>query len=157
MSQNFRKVLPDEYDKETLWAAMLKGLLYTKSPEKVCKENVIKEIRMYVKQLHPFVTYRFRSHVDDIWERIFSCDEMMEILIPNPKPRKFRAFNKYNTIRIIGVLREMGVYQPYKHQTFITQLEHSQGDNSYRSFMGRGIEQRHLLKKIQEIVAECEA
>ena len=157
MSKGLKKVRPEDYDKETLWAAALEGRLYIKEPENTCKESVIHEVRQYVKQLHPFVNSRFRDHVDDIWEQIFACDELAELLIPNPKPRKFRAFNNYNTIRIIGVLREMGAYQPYKHQTFITQLEHSQGDNSYRSFMGRGIEQRHLLKKIQEIVAECEA
>lgn len=157
MSKGLKKVRPEDYDKETLWAAAQEGRLYIEEPENTCKESVIHEVRQYVKQLHPFVNSRFRDHVDDIWEQIFACDELTELLTPNPKLRKFKAFNKYNVIRIIGVLREMGAYQPYKHQTFITQLEHSESDNSYRSFMGRGIEQQHLLKKLQEIVGRYES
>ena len=151
MSKGLKKVRPEDYDKETLWAAAQEGRLYIEEPENTCKESVIHEVRQYVKQLHPFVNSRFRDHVDDIWEQIFACDELTELLIPSTKARKFKAFNKYNVMRIIGVLRNAGVYQVSKDLDLVAQLEHTDTDNSYRGYIGKGVEQRALLRKILEI------
>ena len=152
MSKGLKKVRPEDYDKETLWAAALEGRLYIEEPENTCKESVIHEVRQYVKQLHPFVNSRFRDHVDDIWEQIFACDELAELLTPNPKLRKFKAFNKYNVMRIIGVLRAAGVYQANNDVVYDAALEHAGKESRYRKYLGKGMEKRSLLKKIRDIV-----
>ena len=148
MTKNLRKVLPDDYDKETLWAAVQEGRVYIDEPQEVCREAVTDNVRTYVKQLCPLTTDRFREHVDEVWERIFACDELFGLLTPSPKARKFKAFNKYNVMRIIGVLREAGVYGQYNDLYFIHLLEHTDQDNSYRSYLGKGIEQHPLLLKL---------
>lgn len=135
MSKGLKKVRPEDYDKETLWAAAQEGRLYIEEPENTCKESVIHEVRQYVKQLHPFVNSRFRDHVDDIWEQIFACDELAELLTPNPKLRKFKAFNKYNVMRIIGVLRAAGVYQANNDVVYDAALEHAGKESRYRKYL----------------------
>ena len=152
MRGNFKKVRVEDYDKESLWAAAQEGRLYIKEPEFISKESIIIDVREYVKQLHPLTTDKFREHVDDVWEQIFACDELLELLMPSPKARKFKAFNKYNVMRIIGVLREAGVYQANKDLDLVNQLEHTDTDNSYRCYIGKGVEPYALLRKIFEIV-----
>ena len=91
VTKNLRKVLPDDYDKETLWAAVQEGRVYIDVFQEVSKESVTKNVRAYVKQLHPLTTDNFREHVDEVWERIFAHDELFRLLIPSPKARKFRS------------------------------------------------------------------
>ena len=151
VTKNLRKVLPDDYDKETLWAAVQEGRVYIDESQKVRKEDIKKEVRKYVQQLKPLVTNRFANHVDDIWEKIFACDELMKLLMPSAKARKFKAFNKYNVMRIIGVLREAGVYEPHNDRVYIARLEHTDKDNSYRCYIGKGIEQHPLQMELTKL------
>lgn len=152
VSGNFRKVRVEEYDKESLWAAAQEGRLYTKEPENNSKESIIREVREYVRQLHPLTTDKFREHADDLWERIFACDELLELLMPSTKARKFKAFNKYNVMRIISILREAGVYRQYNDSVFDAILEHGKKDSRYRKFLGKGLEKRSLLMLLLHIV-----
>jgi hypothetical protein len=59
-------------------------------------------------------------------------------------------------MRIIGVLREKGVYEQYSDRKFDAQLEPSYADSPYRRYLGMGLEQHSLLVEIRRIVAECE-
>jgi hypothetical protein len=153
--RDFRQVHPEDFDKETLWAAVQEGRVYIEDrSEHVSKESIKKKVLAYVKQLQPFVTDNFRTCVDDVWEQIFACDELAELLKPTPKARKFRDFNKYNVMRIIGVLRDAGVYQQCNDSKIDAVLEHAGEDSRYRKYLGMGIEQRPLLKLLKEIVKD---
>ena len=146
--KQLRKVRPEDFDALALLAAAQEGRLYIEEVKEDCKDNIEKEVRAYVNQIRTFATSEFRPYIDDIWGQIFACEEFIDYLAPSPKARKFRKFNKYNVMRIIGVLREAGVYEQYNDLYFVQLLEHTDQDNSYRSYLGRGIEQRPLLQKL---------
>ena len=149
--KQLRKVRPEDFDALALLAAAQEGRLYIEEVKEDCKDNIEKEVRAYVNQIRTFATSEFRPYIDDIWGQIFACEEFIDYLAPSPKARKFRKFNKYNVMRIIGVLREAGVYEQYNDLYFVQLLEHTDQDNSYRSYLGRGIEQRPLLQKLLSI------
>ena len=107
---------------------------------------------MYVKRINVFVTPKFRSSVDNLWDKILANDEFVDFLIPGPKVKKCRDFNKYNVMRIIGVLREQGVYELYSDRKFDAVLEPGGKESPYRRYLGMGLEQRVLLARIREII-----
>ena len=149
------RVRPEDFDVELLMAAAREGRLYVdESRQTVCKEDVIKEVRAYVQRIKVFATNDFRSHIDNLWEDILSCEEFVELLTPSDKARKCRVFDKYSVMRIIGVLREKGVYEPYSDRRYIALLEQTNKDCSYRSYLGLGLEQRSLLLKLRNIVVQ---
>ena len=57
-------------------------------------------------------------------------------------------------MRIIGVLREKGVYEYYNDSKYNALLEQTDKDTPYRSYLGMGLDQRHLLVEIRELVAK---
>ena len=77
----------------------------------------------------------------------------MKLLMPSAKARKFKAFNKYNVMRIIGVLRNAGVYQANKDLDLVIQLEHTDKDNSYRCYIGKGLEQHPLQMELTKLLS----
>ena len=148
------RVRPEDFDAKSLMAAAREGRLYVdESREEVSKEQVIMNVRAYVERIRGFVTPRFRSSIDALWEQILSCDDFIEFLAPSSRSRKCREFNKYNTMRIIGVLREKDVYERYSDRKYASLLEQTNKDCSYRSYLTMGLEQRHLLVKIRQIVS----
>ena len=139
---------------EALMAAAREGRLYVdESKQAVSKEQVIKAVYAYVKRIKVFVTPNFRSSVDKLWNQILTNDDFVDFLMPGPKARKCRDFNKYNVMRIIGVLREIGVYELYSDRKYDTVLEPDGKESPYRRYLGMGIEQHSMLVKIREIVA----
>lgn len=150
-------VRPEDFDVETLRAASQEGRLYIEeSRTEVSREQIKKEVRAYVARIWVYASRKYRSSVDEIWEQILSRDEFMDILTPGSKARKCQLFNKYHVMRIIGVLRENGVYEQYSDRKYSAQLELTDKDNSYRSYLGMGLEDRKLLLTIRQIVAELE-
>jgi len=134
-------------------AAAREGRLYVEDSRKSVNEEDIKsEVRAYVARIGPFVSKGFRSSVDDLWEQILTNDDFIALLTPGTKARKCKAFDKYNVMRIIGVLREKGVYKPYSDRKYDALLEPDSKDSPYRKYLGMGLEQRSLLKTIREIV-----
>ena len=123
------------------------------SRKAVSKKEVIIKVRAYVERIREFVTPRFRSSVDELWDNILACDEFVAFLTPSNKARMFRDFNKYNVMRIIGVLRERDVYEHFSDRQYDAMLEPDVNDSPYRRYLGMGIEQRSLLIKIRQIVA----
>ena len=151
--KQLRKVRPEDFDALALLAAAQEGRLYIEEVKEDCKDNIEKEVRAYVNQIRTFATSEFRPYIDDIWGQIFACEEFIDYLAPSPKARKFRKFNKYNVMRIIGVLREAGVYEQYNFCMYDAILEHAEKDSRYRKYLGKGIEQRSLLQLLIRIVA----
>lgn len=140
---------------EVLLAAAREGRLYVdESKKEVSRDIVIKEVRAYVGRIKVLVTKKFRSSIDDLWEQILSTEEFVVFLTPSSKAKKCREFNKYSVMRIIGILREKGVYEYYNDSKFNALLEQTKKDTPYRKYLGKGFEQRHLLVKIREIVAQ---
>lgn len=155
MKKSLKQVRPEDFDVEALMAAAREGRLYVdESKKEVSRDIVIKEVRAYVLRIRGFVTRDYLSLVDDIWEQILKCDDFVGFLTPGNKVRKCRVFDKYGVIRIIGVLREKGVYERYSDRRYIMQLEQTDKDSSYRCYLGKGIEQRNLLVKIRKIVTD---
>ena len=146
-------VRPEDFDVEELWAAACEGRLIL-LPRKVGRTQIRKDVLLYVDRIRPLVSHKFRPYIDELWEQILACDEFMDYLT-HSKARKFRQFNKYNLMRIIGVLREAGVYEEYSYKKYLALLENTDKDNSYRCFLGKGIEPHKLLNRLLLIVANC--
>lgn len=151
--KKLKQVRPEDFDAELLMVVAQEGRLYVDETENtVSKELVKREVRAYVARIKVFVTPKFRSSIDELWEQILACDDFIEFLTPGGRSRKCREFNKYNVMRIIGVLREKDVYERYSDRKFAALLEQTEKDCSYRSYLGMGLEQRNLLIKIRQIV-----
>ena len=140
---------------KALLAAAREGRLYVDENKKeVSRDIITQEVRAYVGRSKVLVTKEFSSSFDGLWERILSTEEFVELLTPSCKAKKCRMFNKYSVMRIIGVLREKGVYEYYNDSKYNALLEQTNKDTPYRKYLGMGFEQRHLLVEIRKIVAQ---
>lgn len=154
MITKLKKISPKDFNVKALLAAAQEGRLYVDERKKdVSRDIIINEIRAYIGRINVFVTKEYRSSIDDLWKQIFTTEEFMQLLTPSRKARKCRKFNKYSVMRIIGVLREKGVYEYYNDSMYNAFLEQTDKDTPYRKYLGMGLEQHHLLLKIREIVA----
>lgn len=154
--RRLKQIRPEDFDVERLLAAAREGRLYIdRERNTVCKDEVAKEVRAYVERIRAFVTPRFRSSVDELWEEILQCDILMEVLMPKPKVRKCKEFDKYGVMRIVGVLREHGVYEQYSDPMFDALLEEQGKDSPYRRYLSQGLEQRGQLVALRGIVEQC--
>jgi hypothetical protein len=151
------QVSPEDFDVQMLLQAAREGRLYVEEEEKtVSREYIINNVRAYVQRISPLATRRYREVIDTLWEEIFQSDVLIELLMPKPKARKCKDFDKYGVMRLIGVLREKDVYERYSDRKYMALLEQSQHDCSYRSYLGMGLEERSMLVKIRQIVAQFE-
>ncbi len=151
----YRRVRLEDFNVELLMAAAREGRLYVdESKQKVSRDHIKKEVRAYVARIRIFVTKGFGSSVDDIWEHILSTEEFVVFLTPCSKAKKCREFDKYNVMRIIGVLREKGVYEDFNDTKYNNILEQTDKDTPYRKYLRMGLEQHHLLVKLRQIVAK---
>jgi len=152
--KKLQRVRPEDFDVEMLLAAAREGRLYVDDSRKqVSKEEVIYKVRAYVARIRELATPRFLESVDDLWEELLSRDDVVEILIPGSKARKCRDFDKYSVMRIIGILREKGVYEQYSDRRYDAILEQPGKDSPYRRYLGMGLEQHSLLFEIRQIVS----
>ena len=155
MKRTLKQVRPEDFDVKTLLAAAREGRLYVdESKKEVSRDTIIKEVRAYIGRIQTLVTKEFSSSIDDLWEQILSTEEFVVFLTPSSKAKKCREFNKYSVMRIIGVLREKGVYEYYNDSKYNALLEQTDKDTPYRKYLGMGFEQRHLLMEIRKIVAQ---
>ena len=150
-----KRVRPEDFDVKVLLAAAREGRLYVDEIKKeVSRDIVIKEVRAYIGRIKVLVTKEFRLSIDDLWEQILSTEEFVVLLTPSSKAKKCRNFNKYGVMRIIGILREKGVYEYYNDSKYNAVLEQTDKDTPYRKYLGMGLEQRHLMVKLRQIVAQ---
>ena len=153
MRKTLKQVRPEDFDVKWLLAAAREGRLYVDERRNVVsKKEVKREVRAYVARIKVLTTPGFCSQVDELWEQILDCDEFMDFLMPGAKAKKCRKFNKYGVMRIIGVLREKGVYEQRSDPMFDALLEESGKDSPYRRYLGQGLEQRSLLVSLRHIV-----
>ena len=157
MKKQLKQVSPEDFDVRLLMQAAREGRLYFEEKEKtVRREYILNNVSAYVDKINVFVTRPYRSSIDDLWNEILSCDEFIDFLTPSSKTRKCLEFNKYGVMRIIGVLREKDVYEHYSDRKYVSLLEQSNIDCSYRCYLGMGLEERSMLVKIRQIVAQFE-
>lgn len=153
--RRLKQVRPEDFNVEALMAAAQEGRLYVEEIRKrVCKEDVKKEVRAYVQRIRTCVAKDFSSSIDELWEQILCCNDFIELLTPGDKSRKCREFDKYSVMRIIGVLREKGVYEYYNDCKYNSILEQTNKDTPYRKYLSMGLEQHHLLVKLRKIVSK---
>lgn len=151
--KKLKLVRPEDFDVEALIVAAREGRLYVDERRNVVSKKVVKqEVRAYVARIKVLATPRFCSQVDELWEQILDSDEFMDFLMPGTKAKKCRTFNKYGVMRIIGVLREKGVYEQRSDPMFDALLENAGKDSPYRRYLGQGLEQRNLLVSLRHIV-----
>lgn len=155
--KKLRRVRPEDFNVELLLAAAREGRLYVdEKRNEVSKEEIIVKVRAYIARIRIFVTLKFCSSVDELWEQLLTTEELVDFLMPSNKARLCKEFDKYNVMRVIGVLREKGVYERYSDRKYDAQLEPDMKESPYRRYLGMGIEQRELLVKIREIVGKYE-
>ena len=151
--QNFRrpvKVLSAHYQ-----LAAREGRLLIKPKERKAprREEVIESVRAYVSQIDGLAQPNWAERVGMVWEAIFDEGVFVDLLMPGPKMRKFRDFNKYSVMRIVGVLRSHGVYDECVNDSQLcAALEHTAKDSSYRSYIGLGLESRELRRLMVEVI-----
>ena len=155
MKKQISQVNPEDFDVQMLLQAAREGRLYVEEEEKtVSREYIINNVRAYIQRINPLVTRRYRTVIDMLWEEIFQSEALVELLMPKPKARKCRDFDKYGVMRLIGVLREKDVYERYSDLKYNALLEQTDKDSPYRKYLGMGLEQRNLLVKLRQIVAK---
>lgn len=153
--KKYRRVRPEDFNIELLIEAAREGRLYVDEKKKNVNEQLIIDgVRAYVARIGEFVSKDFCTLVDNLWEQILSDEDFIELLKPNSKAKKCREFNKYNVMRIIGVLREKGVYEYYNDSKYNDILEQTNKDTPYRKYLSKGLEQHHLLVKLRKIVVQ---
>lgn len=153
---NTRKVSPEDFDVklEQLKKAALEGRLIEIIPKETeLSEEVLDRIRSHVDRIRSYVTSKYSQSVDEIWNDIFQCQELRNLLKPSGKARDCEEFNKYKLMGIICVLRSNGVYEEYSDPTFDAKLEPTKnGNSSYRRFLSQGIDndKRVIVRQIVE-------
>ena len=153
---NTRKVSPEDFDVklEQLKKAAQEGRLIEILPKETeFSEEVKDKIRSYVDRIRCFVTSRYSRSIDNIWNDIFQCQELQNLLKPSSKARKCKDFNKYNVMGIICVLRSNDVYEAYSDTKFDAKLEPTEKGSCYRRSIGQGLDNdkrvkvRHIVEK----------
>ena len=145
LRENFSEVL----------AAAREGRLLIEPKERKTprREEVIESVRAYVRQIEGLAQPCWAGRVSMIWESIFEENEFVDLLMPGPKMRKFRDFNKYSVMRLVGVLRSHGVYDECVNDSQLcAALEHTAKDSSYRSYIGLGLESREQRRLMIEVI-----
>ena len=152
MLNKLKEVRPEDFDVEMLEAASREGRLFVAEQGAVNPEQVINNVRAYVQSLKPIVTPKFKSSVDDLWEDIFSCEELLESIMPTSKDKKCREMSKRGVKGIICVLINNGVYKEYNSTYVDRLLEHTDADSSSRRYLTKGVANGELRRKIRGIV-----
>lgn len=149
-----KRVRPEDIDVELLLAAAREGRLLIEEPEKeISHDEVVCQVRAYLERIRPWVTKTYATVIDLLWDDIFNCTELMAVMMPKPKARKCRDFDKYGVMRIIGVLREHGVYEHYSDTQYDAILEPAEKDSPYRRYLSVGLEKRKELLDLRQIIS----
>ena len=153
MKKSLKQVRPEDFNVKALLAAAREGRLYVDESKKIVnREQVIKDVLAYVSRIKVLATPEYDSSIDELWEQILAVDEFVDFLTPDTRARKCKAFDKYNVMRIIGVLRENGVYQKLSDPKYDAILEPEVKDSIYRKSLGEGIGQSFLMAKLKKIL-----
>ena len=128
-------------------------LLMPKEHKQPQREDVLNSVRAYVSEIECFARRGWDGRVKDVWETIFKDEVFYNMLLPGSKTRKFREFNKYGVMRIVGMLRSFGVYDECINDSQLCKaLERTSKDSSYRSYIGLGFDSRENRQALQRIL-----
>ena len=123
--------------------------------DSVSRHAVINNVRAYVARIEGIVAKKYRDSIKCLWDRLLETDKVADMMMPSVRARKCREFDKYNVVRVIGVLMEHGFYDYHEQQDIMEMLE-GERENSYRSYLGKGIEDAGLRRDIRAILEEFE-
>ena len=123
--------------------------------DSVSRHAVINNVRAYVARIEGIVAKKYRDSINSLWDRLLETDNVVDIMMPSARASKCWEFDKYNVIRLIGVLMEHGFYDYHEQQDIMEMLE-GERENSYRSYLGKGIEDAGLRRDIRAILEEFE-
>lgn len=123
--------------------------------DSVSRHAVINNVRAYVARIEGIVAKKYRDSIKCLWDKLLETDEVADMMMPSARARKCREFDKYNVVRVIGVLMEHGFYDYHEQQDIMEMLE-GERENSYRSYLGKGIEDAGLRRDIRAILEEFE-
>lgn len=152
MNQKFKKVPYRGTTAKEVLALWQEGRLYTENNAADYSEEEIKDnVRAYVRSLRTYATPPFLEHIDALWEEILDNELYLPFIIPDARTRKCKELNKNGIMRLVGVLRSIGVYQNLTDSALCFILEHNAADCSYRAYLGKGVEDeiRQELKRLR--------
>lgn len=146
---------PEDFDVQVLYAAAREGKrrVIIEFSNFVDMDKVRREVRAYTSRIRSLVTREYQSAIDNLWDSLLNSDVFVTYFTPGCKAKKCRTFDKYHVVRVIGVLREQGVYKPYSDRKFDALLEQPGKDSPYRRYLSMGLEEKELLKRLREIIA----
>lgn len=157
MKEIFKQVPVEGFTAEEVLALWRTGNLFCRfKPKNLSKAEIKQNVRAYVSKLRPYVTAAFRNSIDDLWDEILYEDLFLPFVIPNAHTRKCRDMNKNGVMRLIGILRNLRIYQSLSDSMICAILEDNEEDCSYRAYLGKGVEDdiRDELKRLKEIYME---
>ena len=152
MTRNFKQVPVRGITAKEVLALWQEGRLYAENVATDYSEEEIKDnVRAYISSLRSYATPPFLDHIDAFWEEILNDELYLPFIIPNARTRKCRELNKNGIMRLVGVLRSIGVYQDLTDSALCIILEHNAADCSYRAYLGKGVEDeiRQELKRLR--------
>ena len=155
MEHRIRVRPEDLYNEQTILAAQEGRLFIDLKTDTIDRETINNNVQAYVHRIDSLVTRRFSASIDALWDAIFRHDGLMAVMKPKPRARKCRDFDKYGVARIIGILREKGVYEQYSDRHFDALLEPDVEDSNFRKYLSMGLDDRQLVLAIKEIVVNA--
>lgn len=119
--------------------------------DSVSRHAVINNVRAYVARIEGIVAKKYRDSINSLWDRLLETDNVVDMMMPSARASKCWEFDKYNVVRVIGVLMEHGFYDYCKQQDVMEMLEGDR-ENSYRCYLGKGIDDADLGREIRDIL-----
>lgn len=157
MKEKYRQVPVEGITAEEVLVLWRVGKLYYKPRQQTVSEvDVKKNVRAYVSRLRPYATEAFRASIDELWEEILYDELYLPFIIPNTHTRKCRNMNKNGIMRIVGVLRSLGIYQDISDSMICGILEQSNKDCSYRAYLSKQMDDEvwNGLKRLKVLYME---
>ena len=119
--------------------------------DSVSRHAVINNVRAYVARIEGIVAKKYQDSINSLWDRLLETDNVVDMMMPSARAIKCREFDKYNVVRVIGVLMEHGFYDYHEQQDIMEMLEGDR-ENSYRCYLGKGIDDADLGREIRDIL-----
>ena len=157
MGRKLRTVVREDL-KHMDWflTAIDEGRVRIEIPEdSVSRHAVINSVRAYVARIEGIAAKKYRDSIKCIWDKLLETDNVADMMMPSARARKCQEFDKYNVVRVIGVLMEHGFYDYHEQQDIMEMLE-GERENSYRSYLGKGIDDAVIRRDIRAILEEFE-
>lgn len=146
-------VRPEDYTDEQLIRLIREGKLKIVTTPEINFEEVVNKVREYVSRINSLVAPSYKASIDDLWNDIFSCEDLRPLLMPGQKNSKGREFNKVLVKGIICVLQNNGIYkEEYSSPKIDSMLEESDLDTSSRRYLSQGIKDDRLRRIVSKIV-----